>query len=128
MGRCEIPAISTQVGVCPGQSGRVGSIDTRRLPSVALGPCKHRVVAEFLEQDHPARAVARAPMFGLRPRLGAIANRFDVVHPDVLAAQLVWSVNGAFVSSERLATDAAMQILLASAQTQVAGVREAELA
>jgi AcrR family transcriptional regulator len=70
------------------------------------------VAAEFPEQDHPARHVARAHMQGLRSRLDAIAKRLNVAQPDVLAAQLALLINGAFVSSELLATDDATQILL----------------
>ena len=84
------------------------------------------VTAEFPERDHPARAVARAHMLGLRSRLGAIAKRLDVAHPEVLAAQLVLLVNGAFVSSELLAADDATQILLASTHALVEGAHAAE--
>ena len=81
------------------------------------------VSAEFPEQDHPARQVARAHMQGLRSRLGAIAERLDVARPDELAAQLAVLVNGAFVSSELLATDDAPRILLASAHALVEAAR-----
>jgi AcrR family transcriptional regulator len=74
------------------------------------------VAAEFPEQDHPARQVARAHMQALRARLDVIARRLDVARPDVLAAQLALLVNGAFVSSDLLVTDDATQILLASMQ------------
>lgn len=83
------------------------------------------VSAEFPEQDHPARQVARAHMQGLRSRLGAIAERLDVARPDELAAQLALLVNGAFVSSELLATDDATRILLASADALVEAARSA---
>ncbi|HEY1589948.1 MAG TPA: TetR/AcrR family transcriptional regulator [Rhodanobacter sp.] len=86
------------------------------------------VSAEFPEQDHPARQVARAHMHGLRSRLGAIAKRLGVAHPDILAAQLALLVNGAFVSSELLATDDATWILLASAQALVDAARSAHQA
>ena len=74
------------------------------------------VAAEFPEQDHPARQVARAHMQAMRARLDVIARRLDVARPDVLAAQLALLVNGAFVSSDLLVTDDATQILLASMQ------------
>lgn len=83
------------------------------------------VSAEFPEQDHPARQVARAHMQGLRSRLGAIAERLDVARPDELAAQLALLINGAFVSSELLATDDATRILLASADALVEAARSA---
>ncbi|QBB72505.1 TetR/AcrR family transcriptional regulator [Pseudolysobacter antarcticus] len=83
------------------------------------------VAAEFAEQEHPARQVARAHMHGLRSRLAAIARRLDVAHPDILAAQLALLVNGAFVSSELLATDDATRILLTSTHALVEAARAA---
>ncbi|HEY8683710.1 MAG TPA: TetR/AcrR family transcriptional regulator [Rhodanobacter sp.] len=84
------------------------------------------VAAEFPEQDHPARQVARAHMQGLRSRLDAIARRLDVAHPDLLAAQLALLVNGAFVSSELLATDDATRILQTATDALVEAARSAE--
>lgn len=84
------------------------------------------VAAEFAEQDHPARQVARAHMQGLRTRLDAIARRLDVARPDVLAAQVALLVNGAFVSSELLATDDATGILLSSIHALIEAARAAE--
>jgi AcrR family transcriptional regulator len=81
------------------------------------------VAAEFPEQDHPARQVARAHMHGLRSRLDAIARRLDVAHPDVLAAQLALLVNGAFVSSELLIADDATHMLLAATHALVEAAR-----
>ena len=83
------------------------------------------VSAEFPEQDHPARQVARAHMHGLRARLDAIARRFDVARPDELAAQLALLINGAFVSSELLATDDATRLLLSSTQALIEAARAA---
>ncbi|MGC1549935.1 MAG: TetR/AcrR family transcriptional regulator [Rhodanobacter sp.] len=84
------------------------------------------VAAEFPEQDHPARQVARAHMHGLRSRLDAIARRLDVTHPAVLAAQLALLVNGAFVSSELLVTDDATRMLLSAAHALVDAARSAK--
>jgi AcrR family transcriptional regulator len=84
------------------------------------------VSAEFPEQDHPSRQVARAHMQGLRSRLDAIARRLNVTYPDILAAQLALLINGAFVSSELLATDDATQILLAATKALVGAARSAE--
>lgn len=84
------------------------------------------VAAEFPERDHPAREVARAHMQGLRSRLGAIAKRLEVARPDDLAAQLALLVNGAFVSSELLASDDATQMLLTSTHALVEGARATE--
>jgi AcrR family transcriptional regulator len=78
------------------------------------------VAAEFAEQDHPARQVARSHMRALRSRLNAIAQRLDVSRPDELAAQLAVLVNGAFVSSELLAPKEATRVLLACARALVA--------
>jgi AcrR family transcriptional regulator len=84
------------------------------------------VAAEFPEQDHPARQVARAHMHGLRSRLDTIATRLGVAPPDVLAAQLALLINGAFVSSELLVSDNATQILLASTDALVEAARAAK--
>ena len=81
------------------------------------------VAAEFAEQTHPARQVARSHMKALRARLAAIAHRLDVARPDQLAAQLAVLLNGAFVSSELLAPEEATEILLASARALVAAAR-----
>ena len=81
------------------------------------------VAAEFPEQDHPARQVARAHMLALRARLDVIARRLEVARPDVLAAQLALLVNGAFVSSDLLVTDDATAILLASTQALLEAAR-----
>lgn len=81
------------------------------------------VAAEFPEQDHPARQVARSHMHGLRSRLNAIAKRMNVKHSETLAAQLALLINGAFVSSELLATDDATQILLSAKDALVQAAR-----
>jgi AcrR family transcriptional regulator len=81
------------------------------------------VAAEFPEQDHPSREVARAHMQGLRSRLEVIAKRLDVPRTDVLAAQLALLINGAFVSSELLRDDDATEILLAAVHALVVAAR-----
>jgi AcrR family transcriptional regulator len=81
------------------------------------------VAAEFAEQDHPARHVARAHMRALRSRLNAIAKRLDVSRPDELAAQLAVLINGAFVSSELLAPKEATRVLLGCVRALVAAAR-----
>lgn len=81
------------------------------------------VAAEFPEQDHPARRVARTHMHALRVRLKAIAERLQVPRPDDLAAQLALLINGAFVSVEVLAPEQATRVLLEAAQALVAAAR-----
>lgn len=98
--------------------GRLSRSNYRGCPQI-------NVSAEFPEQDHPTRQVARAHMQGLRSRLGAIAKCLDVPHPDDLASQLVLLVNGAFVSSELFAKKDATRILLASANAMVEAARSA---
>lgn len=83
------------------------------------------VAAEFPEQDHPSRQVARAHMQGLRSRLDTIATRLGIAQPDALAAQLALLVNGAFVSSELLKDDNATEILLAATHALVDATRSA---
>jgi AcrR family transcriptional regulator len=86
---------------------RLGRANYRGCPQI-------NVAAEFAEQDHPAREVARAHMQALRARLAAIAGRLGVSAPDVLAAQLALLVNGAFVSAGLLAADEAIDVLVAA--------------
>jgi len=81
------------------------------------------VAAEFAEQDHPARAVARAHMRALRERLQAFAKRLGVPRPNELASQLALLVNGAFVSSELLAPEEATRVLRGAGRALVAAAR-----
>jgi AcrR family transcriptional regulator len=83
---------------------RVGRPNYRGCPQL-------NVAAEFPEEDHPARVVAREHKLELRRRLGGIAERLQVARPDNLAAQLAVVINGAFVSSQVLAADDATAIL-----------------
>jgi AcrR family transcriptional regulator len=83
---------------------RVGRPNYRGCPQI-------NVAAEFPEEDHPARVVARAHKLELRRRLRDIAERLKVDKPDDLAAQLSVVINGAFVSSEVLVADDATTIL-----------------
>lgn len=77
------------------------------------------VSAEFPDQDHPSRHVARAHMLALRERLAGIARRLGVARPDDLATQLAVLVNGAFVSMELLGGEPADRLLGASAKALV---------
>lgn len=81
------------------------------------------VAAEFPDEDHPARIVAREHKLELRRRLRAIAERLAVARPDELAAQLSVVFNGAFVSSEVLAGDDATAILRGAAHALIAAAR-----
>jgi AcrR family transcriptional regulator len=78
------------------------------------------VAAEFSEPGHPARAVAAAHKNELRSRLQAIVQRLGVRRPDEVAAQLLLLVNGAFVSSQAIAADEAVPMLLAASHALVA--------
>jgi AcrR family transcriptional regulator len=82
------------------------------------------VAAEFPERNHPSRVVARAHMKELRARLTAIARRLGVSRPDAVGAQLALLVNGAFVSSELLAPEEAVSVLLASARALIDAARK----
>jgi AcrR family transcriptional regulator len=86
---------------------RLGRANYRGCPQI-------NVAAEFAEQDHPAREVARAHLQALRARLAAIAGRLGASAPDALAAQLALLVNGAFVSAGLLAADEAIDVLVAA--------------
>lgn len=95
---------------------RLGRANYRGCPQI-------NVAAEFAEQDHPARFVARAHMDGLRKRLLAIAQRLEVKAPERLAGQLAVLVNGAFVSSELLAPGEATELLLNAVHALVAAAK-----
>lgn len=81
------------------------------------------VAAEFPDEDHPARVVARSHKLELRGRLRGIAERLRVERPDDLAAQLSVLINGAFVSSQVLADDDATAVLLRMTRALVAAAR-----
>lgn len=83
---------------------RVGRPHYRGCPQI-------NVAAEFPDEDHPARLVARTHKQQLHRRLQDIAERLRVKHPEVLATQLSVLINGAFVSSQILSTCDATAIL-----------------
>ncbi|MGO4736718.1 TetR/AcrR family transcriptional regulator [Bosea sp. 2KB_26] len=83
---------------------RVGRPRYRGCPQI-------NVAAEFPDEDHRARLVARTHKQQLHRRLQDIAERLQVKHPDVLATQLSVLINGAFVSSQILSTCDATAIL-----------------
>ena len=95
---------------------RVGRPNYRGCPQI-------NVAAEFPEEDHPARVVARSHKQELRRRLQDIAERLRVDRPEDLAAQLSVVVNGAFVSSQVLAADDATSILLQMTRALIAAAR-----
>lgn len=101
--------------------GRLSRANYRGCPQI-------NVAAEFAEQDHPARQVARRHMQALRARLTAIAHRLDVPQAGQLAAQLAVLVNGAFVSSDVLAGDDPAEVLQASVRALIAAARAAPAA
>lgn len=95
---------------------RLGRSNYRGCPQI-------NVAAEFAEQDHPARLVARQHMVTLRSRLHGIAQRLGVPRPEALAAQLAVLINGAFVSSGLLSGEEATPVLQAAVQALLAGAR-----
>jgi AcrR family transcriptional regulator len=97
---------------------RVGRPNYRGCPQL-------NVAAEFPEEDHPARIVARTHKQELRCRLQDIAERLQVDRPDELAAQLAVVINGAFVSSQVLAADDATAILRQMTRALIAAARGA---
>jgi AcrR family transcriptional regulator len=98
---------------------RVGRPNYRGCPQL-------NVAAEFPDEGHPARIVARTHKQELRRRLRDIAERLQVDQPDELAAQLAVVINGAFVSSQILAADDATSILLHMTRALVAAARKAQ--
>lgn len=92
---------------------RVGLPGYRGCPQI-------NVAAEFPDQDHPARLVARTHKQELRRRLQGVAERLGVKRPADLAAQLTVMINGAFVSAQALANGDATQVLSRMARALVA--------
>ena len=97
---------------------RLGRANYRGCPQLNMA-------AEFPAPEHPARVVALAHKRELRRRLQGIAERLGVRHPDELAAQLLLLVNGAFVSSQAIAGEEALRVLLAASHALVAAARGA---
>jgi AcrR family transcriptional regulator len=79
--------------------------------------------AEFADADHPARAVARQHMQGLRKRLTGLARGLGAARPDDLAAQLCLLINGAFAGASLLAPSEATRVLLAAARGLIASAK-----
>jgi AcrR family transcriptional regulator len=80
-------------------------------------------VAEFAEQDHPARQVSQRHMRSMRSRLLDIAKRLKAAQPKVLAAQFAVLINGAFVSSVLLSPDEATAVLLGAMKSLLGGAQ-----
>jgi AcrR family transcriptional regulator len=95
---------------------RVGRKNYRGCPQLNMA-------AEFPDAEHPARVVAVSHKQQLRTRLRGIADRLGVRRPDDLAAQLLLLVNGAFVSSQVIAADEAVPVLLAASHALIAAAR-----
>lgn len=81
------------------------------------------VAAEFPDEDHPARLVARAHKQELRGRLRGLAERLGARRPDDLATQLTVVLNGAFVSAEILADGDPTRTLAGMTRALVAAAR-----
>ena len=81
------------------------------------------VAAEFPEEGHPARKVAKAHKLELRRRLKAIAERLQAKRPDELAGQLTLLINGAFVSSQIFDAGEAAPMLIATVHALIAAAR-----
>ncbi len=97
---------------------RVGRPNYRGCPQL-------NVAAEFPDEDHPARIVARTHKEQLRRRLRDIAGRLQVDRPDDLAAQLSVVINGAFVSAQVLGAGDATPLLRHMTHALIAAARGA---
>jgi AcrR family transcriptional regulator len=95
---------------------RVGRPHYRGCPQI-------NVAAEFPEADHPARLVAAAHKRQMRERLKGIAERLGVVRAEELAGQLSLLINGAFVSSQILASREATPLLRRAAHALIEASR-----
>ncbi|WP_309643275.1 TetR/AcrR family transcriptional regulator [Phenylobacterium sp.] len=95
---------------------RVGRPNYRGCPQL-------NVAAEFPDEDHPARVVARTHKEELRRRLRVIAERLQVARPDDVATELSVVINGAFVSSQILAGGDATRTLSQIAHALIAAAK-----
>jgi len=78
------------------------------------------VAAEFPDEDHPARKVAKAHKLELRQRLLRLAERLDVDAPQELAGDLAVLINGAFVSTSLFEPGEAVPLLHRAANALIA--------
>ena len=82
------------------------------------------VAAEFPDLDHPARKVATAHKHQMRERLNGIAKRLGMPHPNELAGQLSFLINGAFVSSQIVKAGEAKPLLRRAAHALIDASRK----
>jgi hypothetical protein len=77
------------------------------------------VTAEFADQQHPSRAVAREVMEELRRRVRALIDQIGVRDPAQLTEQVVMLVDGAFCSAQVFGPNGPQQLLVAAADALV---------
>lgn len=77
------------------------------------------VTAEFANEQHPARAVAREVTQELGRRLRALVDQLGVRDPEQLTEQLLMLVDGAFSSAQVLGRDGPQRLLVATADALI---------
>jgi hypothetical protein len=55
-------------------------------------------MAEFPDQNHPGRVIARGNKEEMRARLATIVARLGTAHPNRVASQLTLIINGAYAT------------------------------
>jgi len=79
------------------------------------------VSAEFPDETHPGRVVAKELTEELRRRLRALVDQLGVPNPGQLAEQLVLLVDGAFSVAQVLGKDGPQHYLVAAADALIDG-------
>jgi len=70
------------------------------------------VTAEFADQQHPSRAVAREVMEELRRRMRSLVDQIGVRDPAELTEQIVMLVDGAFSTAQVFGPDGPQRLLV----------------
>jgi AcrR family transcriptional regulator len=77
------------------------------------------VTAEFADQQHPSRAVAREVMEELRRRVRALVDQIGVRDPATLTEQIVMLVDGAFSAAQVFGPEGPQRLLVQTADALV---------
>ncbi|HEY4368104.1 MAG TPA: TetR/AcrR family transcriptional regulator [Steroidobacteraceae bacterium] len=77
--------------------------------------------AEFPDQTHPGRVVAKELTEELRRRLRHLVDQLGVPNPEELSEQLVLLIEGAFSIAQLLGKDGPQQYLVATANALIEG-------
>jgi hypothetical protein len=77
------------------------------------------VTAEFADQQHPSRAVAREVMEELRRRVRALVDQIGVRDPAQVTEQIVMLIDGAFCTAQVFGAAGPQQLLVSAADALI---------